>query len=181
MRAYKATPLMPDSSTGLRIHLARLRARFMRGRLAGISSSSSSNVPNQPWTRVWIVHVPRVSVSVSDNIAVFEAAAIAAIAFVLAAVRSTRSGVTGNAIKKLCCGRSQDRNGARGVDATAAHHRASTTSALKRCANRARNSLRSASPNLRSAAVVLMIVMNVLHCSSVIPSPTCTGFMSRPM
>jgi uncharacterized membrane protein len=36
---------------------------------------------------VWIVHVPRVSVSVSDNIAVFEAPAIAAIAFVLASVR----------------------------------------------------------------------------------------------
>lgn len=34
---------------------------------------------------VWIVHVPRVFVSVSDNIALFEAPAIAAIAFVLAA------------------------------------------------------------------------------------------------
>jgi Ca2+/Na+ antiporter len=60
-------------------------------------------------------------------------------------------------------------------------HGLSTTSGLKRCANRARNSLRSASPNFRSAAALLMIDMNVFHCSPVIPSPTCTGFISRPV
>jgi hypothetical protein len=37
---------------------------------------------------VWIVHVPRVFVSVSDNIAVFEAPAIAGIALLLAGYRS---------------------------------------------------------------------------------------------
>jgi uncharacterized membrane protein len=39
---------------------------------------------------VWLVHVPRISVSVSDNIAVFEAPAIAGIAFVLAALNRWR-------------------------------------------------------------------------------------------
>jgi uncharacterized membrane protein len=39
---------------------------------------------------VWIVHVPRVFVSVSDNIAVFEALAIAGIALVLAGYRPQR-------------------------------------------------------------------------------------------
>ena len=33
---------------------------------------------------VWIVHVPRIFVSKSDNIAVFEALAVAGVAFVLA-------------------------------------------------------------------------------------------------
>jgi uncharacterized membrane protein len=37
---------------------------------------------------VWIVHVPRIFVSVSDNISMFEAPAIAAIALVIAACRS---------------------------------------------------------------------------------------------
>jgi uncharacterized membrane protein len=44
---------------------------------------------------VWIVHVPRVGVSVSDNIAVFEAPAIAAIAGVLAAWRWSQARVAG--------------------------------------------------------------------------------------
>jgi uncharacterized membrane protein len=41
---------------------------------------------------VWIVHVPRISVSVSDNVAVFEAPAIAGIAFMLAALHARRVG-----------------------------------------------------------------------------------------
>jgi uncharacterized membrane protein len=39
---------------------------------------------------VWIVHLPRISVSVSDNIAIFEAPAIAGIAFMLAALQARR-------------------------------------------------------------------------------------------
>jgi len=42
---------------------------------------------------VWIVHVPRVFVSMSDNIAVFEAPAIAGIALVLAGYRSKEATV----------------------------------------------------------------------------------------
>jgi hypothetical protein len=40
---------------------------------------------------VWIVHVPRVHVGVSDQIAVFEAPAIAGIAFMIAGWRYRRS------------------------------------------------------------------------------------------
>ena len=60
-------------------------------------------------------------------------------------------------------------------------HGYSTTKGRNCCTKSARNSWVSASPKPRSVAVPLMIDMNVLHCASVTPSPTCTDFMSRPV
>ncbi len=57
---------------------------------------------------VFIVHVPRISVSLSDNIAVFEAPAIAGIAFMLAG-RSGRLLGTPVAVHGLEAGRSADK------------------------------------------------------------------------